>query len=377
LEPGSGKGFRLGRILGIPIFLDTSWFLIFALITYSLATQLGTEHPAWSTQQRWAIGIATSILFFASVVLHELGHSVIAKHYRIPVLSITLFIFGGLARIGRDPEKAKQEFNIAIAGPVVSFLLAGLFLGIGRAMAGVDKVSATANWLGEINFMLGAFNLVPGFPLDGGRILRAIAWGISKDFAKATKIASRSGQLFAYLLMIIGIWQGFNQNLIGGVWLFFIGWFLLSAARESYAQVAIRATLEGLRAGDVMTQEVPKVGRDISLEDYVHEVLRTGRRCHIVTGAGELVGLITLHAVSRFPREEWANTSVQAAMLPRDKIHWAAMEEPLLGVLERMQSEDVNQMPVLEDGHLVGLISRDSILRIIQTRLRIGQLAEP
>jgi Zn-dependent protease/predicted transcriptional regulator len=376
LESSKGRGFRLGRILGIPIFLDPSWFLVFALITYSLAAQLGMEHPAWSTQQRWAIGIVTSILFFASVVLHELGHSVIAKYYRIPVISITLFIFGGLARIGREPEKAKQEFNIAIAGPIVSFLLAGLFLGIGRAMVRVDKISATANWLGEINFMLGAFNLVPGFPLDGGRVLRAIAWGISKDFAKATKIASRGGELFAYLLMIIGIWQGFTQNLIGGVWLFFIGWFLLSAARESYAQVAVRATLEGLRAGDVMVQEVPTVGRDISLEDYVHEVLRTGRRCHIVTGAGELVGLITLHAANRFPREEWANTSVQAAMMPRDKIHWAAMEEPLLGVLERMQSEDVNQMPVLGEGHLVGLISRDSILRIIQTRLRVGQLAE-
>lgn len=372
----SGSGIRIGRIFGIPIYLDFSWFLIFALITYSLAKQLGMEHPGWTENQRWTLGVITSVLFFASVVIHELGHSVVALHYRLPVLSITLFVFGGLARITREPESSKQEFNIAVAGPATSFLLSGGFYLVGWLARDVPMIAATADWLGEINFILAAFNLVPGFPLDGGRVLRAIAWGITKDFTRATRVASRGGEIFAYLIIFMGIWQALSRNLMGGLWLVFIGWFLLSAARESYAQVAIRTTLQGLRAGDVMTHEVPTVPRDISLEDYVHEVLRTGRRFHIVTGNGEPVGLVTVHAVSQFPREEWANTSVQAAMVPRDKIHWAAPEEPVLRVLERMQTEDLNQMPVMSNSHVVGLISRDSILRVMQTRLRVEHLAE-
>lgn len=376
MRAGIGGGIRLGKILGIPIFLDSSWFIIFALITYSLAMQLGVDHPAWPSSERWVAGAITSLVFFASVVFHELGHSVLALRYKIPVLSITLFIFGGLARIGREPDSPRHEFNIAIAGPIASLLLAGGFFLVAGAASGIEMISTMGMWLAKINLSLGVFNLVPGFPLDGGRILRAIAWGISKDFSKATKIASRGGEFFAYLLMFIGIWQALNKNLVGGLWLVFIGWFLLTAARESYAQVAIRSSLEGLRAGDVMTHDVPTVVRDVSLEDYIHEVLRTGRRCHVVTGNGELVGLITLRAASQFPREEWANTSVQAAMLPREKIHWAAAEEPLLRLLERMQAEDVNQMPVFSDGHLVGMIARDSILRVIQTRLQVEQLPQ-
>ncbi len=370
------SGLRLGRILGIPIYLHSSWFIIFVLITYSLATQFTAQHPGWSPAQHWALGIITSLLFFASVVFHELGHSVVAMRYRIPVLSITLFVFGGLARIGREPSSAKQEFNIAIAGPLASFFLAGGFFLLWRFSGSLDMLAATAKWLANINFVLGAFNLVPGFPLDGGRILRAIAWGITHDFTRATRVASRGGQLFAYLMIFLGIWRALSGNWIGGLWLAFIGWFLLSAAQESYAQVAIRNSLRGLRAGDVMSQDVPEVARDVSLEDYIHEVLRTGRRCHMVTGNGNPVGLITLHAVRTFPREEWANTSVQAAMLPLERIHSVVPEEPVLGVLERMQNEDINQMPVMDDGRIVGMITRDSILRVIQTRLQVDHLAE-
>lgn len=237
-------------------------------------------------------------------------------------------------------------------------------------------LAAAAKWLAWINLSLGAFNLVPGFPLDGGRILRAIAWGVTHDFTRATRVASRGGQLFAYLMIFLGIWQALSGNWIGGLWLAFIGWFLLSAAQESYAQVAMRNSLRGMLAADVMSQDVPEVARDISLEDYIHEVLRTGRRCHIVTGNGNPVGLITLHAVRTLPREEWANTSVQAAMLPFERIHWVAPEEPVLAVLERMQNEDINQMPVMNDGRILGMITRDSILRVIQTRLQVDHLAE-
>jgi Zn-dependent protease len=370
-----GSGMRIGRILGIPIYLHPSWFIIFALITFSLATQFASQHPHWTKAQHWSVGILTSLLFFGSVVFHELAHSVVAQHYRIPVVSITLFVFGGLARIGREPESARQEFNIAVAGPFSSYLLAVGFWLLTRVFPSGEMLGALAIWLAQINLALATFNLVPGFPLDGGRILRALVWGVTGDYTRATRFASRGGQLLAYLMIVFGVWQSLTGSFVSGLWLAFIGWFLLTAAQESYAQVAIRAALQGLRAGDIMSQELPTISRAISLEDYGHEILRTGRRCHLVVADGELQGLMTVHALNSVPREDWATTSVQAAMLPREKIHWAARDEPVLGLLERMQSEDVNQIPVVENGHVVGIVTRESILRVIQTRVELGRLA--
>jgi CBS domain-containing protein len=233
-------------------------------------------------------------------------------------------------------------------------------------------IGALAGWLTSINFALATFNLVPGFPLDGGRILRSILWGATGDFARATKFASRGGQVFAYLMIFAGIWQALTGNWIGGLWIAFIGWFLMTAAQESFAQVAVRSTLLGLRAADLMTSELPIVPRDASLEEYVREMLRTGRRCHLVVDEGQLLGMMTLHAMNRFPREEWSTTSVQAAMIPSAEIQWTPPEEPALAVLERMQESDVNQMPVVVGGNVVGMIGRDSILRVIQTRMEIS-----
>jgi Zn-dependent protease/CBS domain-containing protein len=370
------SGFRIGRIFGIPIFLHASWFIIFVLITLSLAVYFAHLNPHWTRVQHWTVGIATSLLFFGSVLFHELAHSVVALHYRIPVVSITLFVFGGIARIGREPSSARQEFNIAVAGPISSYLLAAGFYLISISLSGSEMLVALATWLAQINFLLATFNLIPGFPLDGGRILRAAVWAWKKDFAAATRVASRGGQLFAYLLIFIGIVQAVTGNLVGGLWLAFIGWFLLTAAQESYAQVAVRNMLRDLRAADIMSAEVPTIPRDISLDEFVRELFRTGRRCHLVVDNGELVGMMTVHALNRVPRDDWPTTSVQAAMIPSGAIHWVRPGEPLLSILERMQSGDVNQMPVVEDGRIIGLISRDSILRVIQTRMEVGDLAE-
>ncbi|HEX4077234.1 MAG TPA: site-2 protease family protein [Candidatus Acidoferrales bacterium] len=375
-QPGPTSGIRIGSVFGIPIYLHTSWFIIFALITLSLRTQFTAQYPHWTGGQRWALGVITSLLFFASVVFHELSHSIVARHYRIPVSSITLFVFGGLARIERDPDSGLQEFTIAIAGPLSSLFLAGCFWLVAHYLHASQMVAAVAGWLAFINFLLAVFNLVPGFPLDGGRVLRGIVWGITKNFTRASQIASTSGRFFAFLMIIIGIWQALNGNWVNGLWLAFIGWFLLEAARESFAQVALRSTLTGVRAEDIMTPEIPTVQRNISLEDYVHEVLRTGRRSHIVTGAGTPVGLVTLHSARAIPRDEWANTSIQAVMVPIDRVHSAVPDEPVLQILERMQKEDINQMPVLSDGHIIGMIGRDTILRALQTRLQAGQFAE-
>jgi Zn-dependent protease len=385
------QGIRVGRILGIPIYLDFSWILIFGLITLSLGLQFTQEYSEWTAAEHWALGILTSLLFFGSVVFHELSHSVVAQHYKIKVLSITLFLFGGLARIGREPSKAIQEFNIAIAGPMASAFLAGFFFLLTEVFPHNQMVGALATQLYATNLMLALFNLLPGFPLDGGRIFRAMVWGVTKDFGRATRMAGASGKLIAYVMIGIGILSllgGDHDGTLfkymakyighwGGVWLAFIGWFLLNAAQASVAQVTIRETLAGLCAADVMSHEVPTIPGNMSLEEYSGEVLRTGRRIHIVTMGDRLGGLMNVAALNTVPRDEWSMNSVQAVMVPREKILWASPDEPLQRLLERLLTADVNQMPVVshsEDGaaHIVGMITRDAILRVIQTRSELS-----
>jgi Zn-dependent protease len=376
---------RIGKILGIPIYLHSTWVIIFAAITYSLAIQFEQQHPGWSPTQQWAVGVTTSVLFFASLLFHELAHSVVAQHYKIRVLSITLFIFGGVASIERDPSKAMQEFNIAVAGPISSGLLAAIFFGLAAVFPANETVKSSALWLGSMNTWLALFNLLPGFPLDGGRIFRAIIWGATKNFSKATRVAGGSGRLIAYAMILLGgfgVFKGLATPgfVVPGLWLVFIGFFLLNASQETVAQAAIRETLSGLRAADVMSNEVPTVGRAISLEDYGAEVLRTGRRCHLVITDDRLVGMMNVHTLNSVPRDEWAHNSVQAVMIPRERILWATPDEPLLGLLERLLSADINQMPIVsgsDDGaaQIIGMVSRDSILRVMQTRTELGPLS--
>jgi Zn-dependent protease/predicted transcriptional regulator len=354
--------------------------IIFVLITMSLAMQFTQEHPQWTTVQHWAVGIVTSLLFFASVVFHELSHSMVARIYKIRVISITLFVFGGVARIGREPSKAIQEFNIAIAGPIASLFLAFVFYSLTQFFPYAQMTGALAVWLWQTNAALALFNLLPGFPLDGGRIFRAIVWGVTKDFARATKVAGTSGKIVAYGMIVFGAWYAMRGQWTSGLWLAFIGWFLLNAAQESVAQVAIRETLSGLHAADVMSHEVPTVPRNMSLEEYGQEVARTGRRCHLVTTEDRLVGMINVHALNSVPRDEWTHMSVQGVMIPREKVLWARPEEPLLGLLERLVTADVNQMPVVTDtendgAHIIGMITRDSILRVMQARSEVGSLS--
>jgi Zn-dependent protease/predicted transcriptional regulator len=376
----NSAGMRIGRILGIPIYIHPSWIIIFVLITLSLAGQFTQMHPQWTPEQHWTLGILTSLLFFASVLFHELSHSVVAKLYKIRVASITLFVFGGVSRIGKDAPTPAQEFNIAFAGPLSSGLLAVMFYAIERVLPQDQMVGALADWLWKTNAMLAVFNLLPGFPLDGGRVFRSLVWAVTKDFGRATRIAGATGKLVAYGMIVFGIWMALGKSQwMTGVWFVFIGWFLLNAAQESVTQLAVRETLSGLHAADVMSHEVPTIARDISLEEYGREVARTGRRCHLVVSDDRLVGMMNMHQLNSVPREEWAHTSVQAAMIPRDKILWAKPEEPLLGLLERLLAADVNQMPVVtgseNDGaHIVGMVTRDSILRVMQARAEVGGL---
>ena len=374
-----GGGIKIGKIFGIPIFLHTSWFLIFLLNAYWTATGFSATNHGRSQIQNWSLGALTSLLFFGSVLFHELAHSVVAKRYRIPVASITLFFFGGLARISREPERTGQEFLIAAAGPVSSYFLAGSFLLVGILSPHGSALRVLATTLGVINAYLATFNLLPGFPMDGGRILRSIIWGITKDYTRSTRIAARGGQVVAFCMMGFGVWVAFEAHASGGdymdgLWYVLIGWFVLGMARQSSAQVEVRGALEGLRAADIMTPETPTIARDISLEEYAQEVARTGRRGHLVVTDGQLVGLMTVGALQSVPREEWPMMSVQAVMLTRDRLPWAAPEEPALQLLDRMRGANVDQMAIVASGNVVGLVTRDSIMRVIETRNDLGHL---
>jgi Zn-dependent protease/predicted transcriptional regulator len=382
------QGIRIARILGIPIYIDFSWILVFGFISFIIRGNFAVQHPAWTGTETWTVGILTTVLFFASVVFHELAHSVVAQFYKIKVLSITLFIFGGLARISREPSKAIQEFNIAVAGPLASAFLSVFFYSLALLLPGNQMLVASGSYLGLTNLMLAGFNLLPGFPLDGGRIFRAMVWGATKDFVRATHVAGTSGKMIASAMIVIGIGSIASERLaeslasIGlgrwdGAWFVLIGWYLLNAAQASLTQVTIRGALAGLSATDVMSHEVPTIPANMSLEEYSNEVLRTGRRMHIVTMDERLVGLMNVAALNKVTRDEWNMNSVQAVMVPRDKIIWASPEEPLQRLLERLLAADVNQMPVVshgEDGsaHIVGIVTRDAILRVIQTRSELG-----
>jgi len=370
------QGIRIGRISGIPIYLDLSWILVFGLIAFWQSEVFAQLYPSWPVTTNWTLGAVASLLLFSSVVFHELAHSVVAQHYKIKVLSITLFLFGGLARIAREPSQAIQEFNIAIAGPLATGFLAGVFWGVGHLLPGNEMLSGVAGQLFQLNAWLALFNLLPGFPLDGGRVFRAMVWGATKDFAKATRVAGASGKLIAFGLIFYGVLLAFRHDWPNAAWSVFLGWFLLNAAQASVAQVTIKETLAGLCASDVMNQEVPIIPANMSLEEYSGEVLRTGRRVHLVTLDDRLVGLVNVGALSRAPREDWIMNSVQAVMVPREKILWAAPDEPLQRLLERLIAADVNQMPVvtqLEQGaHIVGMVTREAILRVIQTRSELG-----
>jgi Zn-dependent protease/CBS domain-containing protein len=369
------SGIKIGRVFGIPIYLHLSWILIFILITYSLVDQFGARYPQWTTQQLWGLGVITSLLFFGSVLFHELSHSAVARHYRIPVASITLFFFGGIASITRDPESAGQEFLIAAAGPASSYVLAGGFWLLALATPDRSMPNALATWLWETNALLATFNLLPGFPLDGGRIFRSIIWGITKNYTRSTRIASRIGQAIAYGMMGFGVWLAFWAHAgVNGAWFIFLGWFLLTAARQSYVQVEAQGALQGLRAADVMTSDMPTIGRDLSLEEYANEAARTGRRAHLVVSDGRLLGLMRIESLQAVPREEWPYTSVQAVMITREKLPWTAPEEPVFSVLERMRLANVDQLAVITGDNVVGLVTRDSIIRVLQARSELGHV---
>ncbi|HSE19858.1 MAG TPA: site-2 protease family protein [Pyrinomonadaceae bacterium] len=369
---------KLGRIFGVEIGLHYSWFIIALLITFSLAGHFQENNPSWSDGLRWGIAIVTAVLFFASIVVHELSHAMVAKLRGLPVRSITLFALGGVAQIEKEAADAKTEFWMGIIGPITSFLIGVVCLAITLALGWTppqfprSPLPAMLMWLGVINIGLAIFNMIPGFPLDGGRVLRGIVWWITGDAKRATTIAARVGQVIAFLMIIYGVMQFFRGAGFNGLWIGFIGWFLLSASRESYAQMVISEGLRGLRVGDVMSRDFPVVDANSNLQTFADEQLtRTGRRFWVVTSNGQPEGIITPTEISAVPRNRWPYTTVADVMRPIDSTRTVNPNTPVTEALEVMAQQDLNQLPVVNENGLAGLISRAHILQLIQTRAQL------
>jgi Zn-dependent protease len=363
------QGIPLGKIFNIPVNVDYSWFLIFILLTWSLAiSYYPSEFRQWPRAWYWILGAITTVMLFVSVLLHELGHSMVALYYKIPVRNITLFIFGGVAQITSEPPTAMSEFWIAIAGPVVSFLLAGIFALLEWAVSSLTPLFALMKYLAYINGTLGLFNLIPGFPLDGGRVFRAIIWGTSGDFRKATRIASGVGRVIAYLFILVGVYFIFSGNFAGGIWIAFIGWFLENAAQSQVQQMAVRDLLAGRKVSQAMSQNYTIISPSITLQSLADtHILGEGRRFFIVQDEYSVRGVLTLQKIREIPRERWPNTSAEQAMIQAGDMQWVRPDTELWNALERMDQNGVNQLPVIQDSQIAGLLTRENIISFLRT----------
>jgi Zn-dependent protease/predicted transcriptional regulator len=308
------------------------------------------------------------------VLLHELAHSLVARRRGLPVKSITLFIFGGVSNIEREPKSPGIEFQIAFVGPLTSLVIGGICFLLQVPLRGSDSpLEGILFYLAMTNLLLGVFNLIPGFPLDGGRVLRSIVWRLTGNLRQATRVASLTGQVIAYLFILLGIWLFFVGDLLDGIWIGFIGWFLLSAAQSANAQGMLTSVLSGVRVSEVMNPKPATVPADISLQQLVDAYfLPGGLRYALVMQADHLVGLITLSDIRHIPREQWGQVPVSTAMIPLSRLHIATPQQSLSDVFPLMAGRDVNQLPVVENGALVGVLSRDAIVHYLEVRQSLG-----
>ncbi len=373
---------RLGKIWDIPIGLNISWFLVFGLVTWSLATgYFPNEYPQLSAGVNWLLGLVTSILFFGSVLLHELGHAYMALREKIAVRAINLFIFGGVAQIEGEPQTPGAEFRISIAGPIVSLALAGFFGVVWLIDQNIPWLAAPSIWLARINLILAIFNMIPGFPLDGGRVLRAGVWKLTGSFRKANRVATLSGQIVAFLFMGLGILVILGGNLFNGLWLIFIGWFLQNAAASSYAQSTMQQALQSLRVDQVMARQWPKLSSRTPLSLLMEEqILRGGPRYAFLVHEGygydegeqRAAGMVSLTDIVRIPQQRWPYTPAEQIMVPWDRLVAVTTQMDLLEALRIMGEANVAQVPVLNEiGDLVGVLSREQVFQIIRLRSRL------
>ncbi|MSQ28569.1 MAG: site-2 protease family protein [Dehalococcoidia bacterium] len=369
--------FRVGSLLGIPLQINVSWFVAFGLITVSLvAGQLPDMYPRWDETTLMVVGVTTSLLFFVSVVLHELAHSAIAQMIGIPVRSITLFIFGGVAHIARDPAEPAGELLMAAMGPVASFALAAGFAALWAAARDVhEPITAMAGLLAGINFSLGAFNLIPGFPLDGGRVLRSILWWGTGSHRTATHIAGWFGRSLALFLIVLGVALAMSRPgaMLSGVWMIAVGWFVNQAVTGNMRQLRFRESLNGYVASDLMASNLHLLPPGLTIQEAVNRFFgATGWRWFLVAEGNTLRGLVTLSDISRVPKREWSNTLVRSVMTAADDLTTVAPDWPAPDVLDAMQEKGYQQTPVVQDGQLLGVVTAVNLFEAAHTRRELG-----
>ncbi len=369
---------RIGRLLGVELAVHPSWLVIAFLITYSLAVrQFPAEFPHWPGGLYWAVAAATSLLFFASVLAHELSHAVVARRFHLRVSSITLFIFGGAANLEEEPKRPRDEALIAAAGPISSLVIGGLLLladsALGEAGGPLD---ALLSWLGYINISLGLFNLIPGFPMDGGRLLRALLWKLRRDEYAATRNAATVGRLFGYFLIGLGVFLAFQPGgLFSGIWLALIGWFLSNAAEAAVARMSVERSLRGVKVRDLMDSDPASVGPNETVASLINErMLRGEHQSFLVRhDDGGLAGVVSLSDVRRVPRESWETARVTDIMTRYPDIVTIGPDAEIEGALRLFQERPVRQLPVVTEGRqVVGTLTRSGILGLIETRIKLG-----
>jgi Zn-dependent protease len=373
-----GSGWRIGRVAGIDLAIHPSWLVIAFLVTYSLAEfQFPAQFTDWSTAVYWLVAAITAVFFFGSVLAHELSHAIVATRFGLKVDGITLFIFGGATSLDSDSRTPREEALIAIAGPATSLLIGVVLIGVDVVVAH-PQIGALAGWLGFINLMLGIFNLIPGFPMDGGRVLRAILWRIRGDSLVATRNAAMVGRLFAYGFIGLGVYLALRPDgsIFSGLWLALIGWFLSNAAEATAAQAGVEASLRGVHVRDAMDLTPPAVSPNETVAELVQErMLRGENRSYLVQHTdGGLAGLVTLSDVRRVPRDTWAGARVTDIMTRYADLATIRSDAPLADALRAIQEREVGQLPVVDDDARtpVGLVTRRGILRLIEARMKLG-----
>ena len=370
--PGS---FRLGRLAGIEVQIHFSWLIILVLLTGSLATgHFQAMVPGLVFSTYLLAGFVASLLLFASVLAHEFGHALVARARGLPVKSITLFIFGGVSDLGREPATPGTEFQIAIVGPIVSLVLGAITWIAGTTLVGpYVLLGMILIYVGEANVLLAVFNLIPGFPLDGGRVLRSILWKLTGSHARATRWAVRAGQGAGLLFIVWGVWQFFLGDVFGGLWIGFIGWFLLSAALAAGAQAAVESALRGVQVADLMEQVPITVPANITLQHVVDDyVLRLGLHLIPVVQGERFVGILSVEEIRAVARERWSTTPVGHAMTPIERLAMLAPSDLVADILPRLTEQGASQLPVVVQGRLVGMLTRDAILRALAVRRGLG-----
>ena len=369
---------HLGRISGIMIGIDYSWFVIFALFVFLLGQgYLPVVAPGQPVGWYWVIALFTSLLFFASVLVHELSHALVARRSNIPINNITLFIFGGVSQMEDEPQTPGDEFKMAIAGPLASVGIAVVFFGTSllTALAQSRLLFAAFTYLWFINLFLAVFNMLPGFPLDGGRVFRAALWQWSGNLQRATRIASLTGQTFGILLILFGVSSLFIPAFrnYGGIWMALVGWFLVSAARNSYQQVVLRESLRHISIREVMSPQAAVVPPDISVEHLVNEYfLRESSSTLPVEQNGAVIGVVSVEDVRALPREEWPFRLVTEIMRPLSEEQVLPADDDAWDAANRMAQTNRDRVIVADHDHVEGLVTRGSLLRWLQTHTRLA-----